>query len=224
MLPDISADDDSASGAEAEQSECAVAEQDQRQSNQCQKKKTALQQLIKRETENKETHVDSEERVQQSEMYAIAEAEIGIPLRRDAYREEQPNDGGRGCDSERENSAAQVEVDSSAGRWRVNEGNSIQLIASVQCLDCVGGKAKIDPEETECAHKRHANHGPLNRQKRPEDAKVVKLPHPEPFLDLSCNHRQCDDGCNPKPDEIEQMSVSARRFGGKDEVLVYLSS
>src|SRR6185437_7741896 len=106
MLSDIPADDDLAAGGESQQSECAVDDQDQRESNDYQKKKAALQQFIKRKTKKVETYIDPEERVEQSKMSAIAEAQIGVPLRRDSQREEQTKESGRCCRGESENSVA----------------------------------------------------------------------------------------------------------------------
>jgi hypothetical protein len=45
-----------------------------------------------------------------------------------------------------------------------------------------GSLAEIDPQVQKSEDESRAEHRPLNRQKRPENAGVVELPHPQPFL------------------------------------------
>ena len=48
-----------------------------------------------------------------------------------------------------------------------------------------GSLAEIDPQVQKGEDESRAKHHPLNRQKRPENAGVVELPHPQPFFQIT---------------------------------------
>ena len=54
-------------------------------------------------------------------------------------------------------------------------------------------KAKIHPEVQSCDHESRAKQSPLDGEECPEDADVVQLPHPQPFLNPARDERQDRD-------------------------------
>ena len=60
--------------------------------------------------------------------------------------------------------------------------------------EAVSGRlTDIDPKEEKRADESNASHSPLDGKQRPENARVVELPHPQPLLQQLRDHQQGDN-------------------------------
>jgi hypothetical protein len=117
-----------------------------------------------------EPDIDPEERIGNSEGPAVTKAEVGIPLGVETNRKEQ-GDGSAGQDNGQLQKPGR-KIDTGLRDWTV----------LAQSGAVSNSLTEIDPQVQKGEDESRTKHRPLNRQKRPEDAGVVELPHPQPFL------------------------------------------
>ena len=72
-----------------------------------------------------------------------------------------------------------------------------------------GGPAEIDPQVQKSDGEGRAQHRALNRQKRPEDAGIVELPHPQPFLQIAGN------ACQNSKEQERRNNQEPHRVSGR---------
>src|SRR5271168_4670174 len=128
-----------------------------------------------------EPDIDPEERIGHSEGAAVTKAEVGIPLGVETSGKEQGN-GGTGQDNGQLQKPGR-KIDAGLRDWTVAAESSAVS----------NSLTEIDPEVEKGEDEGRTKHRPLNRQKGPEDAGVVELPHPQPFLHIAGDDPNDDD-------------------------------
>ena len=126
--------------------------------------------------------IDPEKRIGHSEGPAVTKAEVGIPLGVETKREQQSHAGTDQDDGQVQEPGRKIET---GLRDRISSGQKGRpSCASVSAKSAAvsGSQTQIDPEVQKSEDESQTKHCPLNRQQRPEDAGVVELPHPQPFL------------------------------------------
>src|SRR5271165_5760594 len=142
---------------------------------------------------NIETDIDSVERVGHSEGPAVTKAEVGIPLAIKAKRKQQGAAGTDHDSGELQKPGREIETGLRDGiGCRQKSGPSCPT-ASAKGGAVSDSLTEIDPQIQKGEDERRAKHRPPNRQQRPEDAGVVELPHPEPFLQVAGDDSQDED-------------------------------
>ena len=126
--------------------------------------------------------IDPEERIGHSEGPAVTKAEVSIPLGVETNRKEQ---GDAGTDQDNGHLQKPGRKIDTGLRDRIGSGQKGRPpcpTVSAESGAVSGSLTEIDPQVQKGEDESRAKHRPLNRQKRPEDAGVVELPHPQPFL------------------------------------------
>src|SRR5580704_9270185 len=140
-----------------------------------------------------EPDIDPEERIGHAEGRAVTKAQVGIPFGVEANRKEQGDAGTDEEDGELQKPRRKID----AGlRDRIGSGQKGRPpcpTISAESGAVPDGLTKIEPQVQKGEDESRAKHRPLNRQKRPEDAGVVELPHPQPFLYIAGDDSQYDD-------------------------------
>src|SRR5271165_1162799 len=128
-----------------------------------------------------ESDIDPEEGIGHSEGPAVTKSEVGIPIGVETKRKEQGDASTDQDDGQIQEPGRKIDAGLRGGIGSGQKGRPCPT-ASAESGAVSDSLTEIDPQEQKGEDESQAKHRPLNRQKGPEDAGVVELPHPQPFL------------------------------------------
>jgi hypothetical protein len=137
--------------------------------------------------------IDPEKRIGNSERPAVTKAEVGIPFGVETSRKEQSDASADQDNGQLKKPGRKIDTGLRARIGSGQKGRLPRQTVSAESGTISGSLMEIDPQVQKGENESRAKHRPLNRQKRPEDAGVVELPHPQPFLCVPGDFYQNND-------------------------------
>ena len=176
-----------------DEAEAEVDRSDDRQGQRRQQHQAGLQQLVKGQTKNIESDVDAESRIGHAERPAVTKSQIRVPLAEEAKREQQPDAGADRHRRRLQELEREIDAGLCDGVGAGPRPGTPRPSAAAQGGAVFHRLTEIDPQKKGREDERRARHRPLHRKKRPEDAGVVELAHPQPFLQVAGDASQDDN-------------------------------